>query len=166
MWFFVILISALFIFCMSLIFVHSTAEGATDIVVVYDTYATTKVYKDLFAVFSAELLQFMKENRSQISGRHRVFVLEFCRIFDPTDVVIFIYLDRNQILKDPLLVHRERTAKLKDVASMKAFVDKAIKNLVQIINEKERKKYEMIIIPGRNPGFLFAQNSRNVKIKI
>ncbi len=147
-WGFLVLISVLFIFFLSLILVQSTAEGAgeemlVDINIIHDSYAITQTYDTFFMVFSEELLRFVKENRGKISGQHRVFVLEFYRIFDPADRMIFIYLDLNKDLKEPLLVHRERVCNLNNQESIKEFADKAIKNLVRIIGKKGPKKHEI-----------------------
>lgn len=147
-WCFIVLISALFIFYLGLILVQSAAEGAEgellpDINIIHDDYAETQTYEAFFAVFTEELIQFRKENRGKIFGQHRVFVLEFYRIIDPTDRMIFVYLDLNKELKEPLLVHRERMNKLRDIKSMKAFAGKVIENLVRIIGEKGPKKREI-----------------------
>ena len=136
-WCFIVLISVLFIFCLGLILVQSAAKGAANINIVHDGYAETQVYETFFVVFTEELLRFMEENRDKISGQHRVFVLEFYRIFDPTGRMIFIYLDLNESLKEPLLVHRERINKLIDARSIKAFAGETVKNLIRIISEKK-----------------------------
>lgn len=140
---FIVLISVLFIFFLSLVLVHPAAEGAGDINIIHDGYAITQTYETFFMVFSEELLRFMEKNRDKISRRHRVFVLEFYRVFDPTDRMIFIYLDLNESLKEPLLVHRERISKLIDARSIRAFAGKAVENLVRIIGEKGPKKHEI-----------------------
>lgn len=144
----IILLLILFIFGLGLVLVYSAAEGSeerllVEINIVHDGYAETQIYEAFFAVFSEELLRFMERNRGKIYGRHRVFVLEFYRIFDPADKMIFIYLDLNESLKEPLLVHRERVNKLTDVKSIKVFADKAIENLVRIIGKKRPKKHEI-----------------------
>ncbi len=142
-WCFIVLISVLFIFFLSLILVQSTAKGAANISIIHDSYAETQVYEDFFAVFTEELLRFMEENRGKISGQHRVFVLEFYRIFDPADRMIFIYLDLNESLKEPLLVHREKVINLNNQESVKKFAGKAVENLIRIIGKKGPKKKEV-----------------------
>ncbi|MFH1990425.1 MAG: hypothetical protein ABIJ19_01040, partial [Patescibacteria group bacterium] len=90
-----------------------------------------------------ELLLFMEEDSNKIFGRHRVFVLEFYRIFYPTDRMIFIYLDLNESLKEPLLVHRERVSKLVDAKSIRVFAAETVENLIRIINENRPKKHKI-----------------------
>ena len=143
----VILLLTLFIFCLGLVLVYS-AEGAEgemllDINIIHDSYAETQTYEDFFVMFSEKLLRFVKENRGKISGQHRIFVLEFYRLFNPNDRMIFIYLDLNKDLKEPLLVHRERVVNLNNSASIKDFADRTIENLIRIIGKKEPKKHKI-----------------------
>ncbi len=140
---FLILILVLFIFCLGLILVQSTAKGAANINIIHDGYAETQVYEAFFAEFSGKLLLFMEKNRDKISGQHRVFVLEFYRIFDPADRMIFIYLDLNKDLKEPLLVHRERVCNLNNPESIKKFAGKTVENLIRIIGKKGPKKHKI-----------------------
>ncbi|MFH1392979.1 MAG: hypothetical protein ABIG73_01160 [Patescibacteria group bacterium] len=141
-WVFIILISVLFFFGLSLVLSHAV-EGSADINIVHDSYAETQTYETFFLVFTEELLRFMEENRDKISGRHRVFVMEFYRVFDPTDIMIFIYLDLNMALKEPLLIHRERVRNLNSSESVKTFAKKTVENLVRIIGENGPKKREI-----------------------
>ncbi|MDO8443873.1 MAG: hypothetical protein Q7S78_02745 [Candidatus Azambacteria bacterium] len=147
---FILIVFAVFV-AMVLIFVlipetkagELGSELRVDINIIHDGYAETQAYKAFFVVFSEELLRFMKENRDKISGQHRVFVLEFYRVMDPDDKMIFIYLDLNKSLKEPLLVHRERVSKLIDVRSVRIFAGKTVENLIRIIGEKGPKNDEM-----------------------
>ena len=142
-WGVLVLILVFFIFCLSLTLFQSVTEGAGDIIIVHDSYAETQAYETFFMVFTEELLRFKEKNPEKISGQHRIFIMEFYRLVDPKDFIIFLCLDLNQTLKEPILIDYEWANNLKSSKAMKIFADKAIKNLVRIINEKGAKKYEI-----------------------